>query len=190
MRRAIPCLLVSLLLASCGPKEDYGPTKRVLVNAHTARTGVIHITMRYAQVLEAAASGPDSTEWKWVDLAWFRESEEGLAARRLLSEYSKPVPVDPASRRHGEIEEVSLATAALVNLALEPRGTWESFSREINGARARLDRAVSTLETGTKDFVLIETRTETNKTSFVYAETIAAAKAADSEKPGKPNPAP
>ena len=41
MRRAVPCLLVSLLFVACGPKEDYGPTKRVLVNAHTARTGVI-----------------------------------------------------------------------------------------------------------------------------------------------------
>lgn len=190
MRRAIPCLLVSLLLASCGPKEDHEPTKRVLVNAHTARTGVSHLTMRYAQFLEPATSGPDSTIRGWEDLAGFRASEEGLAARRLLSEYSKPVSVDPASRRHAEIEEVSVATAALVNLALEPRGTWESFSQEIDGARSRLDRAVSTLETGTKDFVLIETRTETNKTSFVYAETIARAKAADSEKPGKKNPAP
>ena len=190
MRRAVPCLLVSLLLASCGPKEDYEPTKRALVNAHTARTGVSHLTMRYAEVLEPAASGPDSTVRGWADLAGFRESAEGLAARRLLSEYAKPISVDPASGRHGEIEEVSQATAALVNLALEPRGTWESFSQEINGARSRLDRAVSALETGTKDFVLIETRTETNKTSFVYAETIARARAADSEKPGKPNPAP
>ena len=77
-----------------------------------------------------------------------------------------------------------------MNLALEPRGTWESFSREIDEARSRLDRAVSALETGTKDFVLIEARTETNKTSFAYAETIARAKAADSEKAGRSNPTP
>jgi hypothetical protein len=181
---------MSLLLASCGPKEDYLPTKRVLVNAHTARTGVIHLTMRYAEVLEAAVSGPDSTVRGWADLAGFRESEEGLAARRLLSEYSKPISVDPANARRGEIEAVSVATAELVNLALEPRGTWESFSQEITGARSRLDRAVSALEAGTKDFVLIETRTETNKTSFAYADTIARAKAADSEKAAKPKPAP
>lgn len=190
MRRAIPFLLLSSLLASCGPRENYEPTKRALVNAHTARSGVIHITMRYAEVLEAAAGGPDSTVWDWADLAGFRESEEGRAARRLLSEYAKPVSVDPASRRRGEIEDVSLATVALVNLALEPRGTWESFSREITGARSRLDRAVSALETGTKDFVLIETRTETNKTSFAYAQEIARAKAADSENAGKAKPAP
>jgi hypothetical protein len=190
MRRAVPCLLVSLLLASCGPKEDYEPTKRALVNAHTARTGVIHITMRYAEVLGAGASGSDSKVLDWADLAGFRKSEEGLAARKLLSEYSKPISVDPGSRRRGEIEEVSLATAALVNLALEPRGTWESFSQEITGARSRLDRAVKALETGTKDFVLIEARTETNKASFAYAETIARAKAADSAQPGKTNPAP
>jgi hypothetical protein len=181
---------MSLLLASCGPKEDFGPTKRVLVNAHTARTGVSHLTMRYSEVLGAAASGADSTVRGWEDLAGFRESEEGLAARRLLSEYSKPISVDPANVRRGEIEAVSVATAELVNLALEPRGTWESFSQEITGARSRLDRAVSALETGTKDFVLIETRTETNKTSFVYADTIATAKAADSEKAAKPSPTP
>jgi hypothetical protein len=181
---------VSLLLAACGPKENYEPTKRVLVNAHTARTGVSHLTMRFAQILEPAGSGPDSTVRGWTDLAGFRESAEGLAAKTLLSEYSKPMSVDPASSRRAEIEEVSLATAALVNLALEPRGTWESFSQEINGARSRLDQAVSALETGTKDFVLIETRTETNKASFAYANTIARAKAADSEKPGKANPAP
>ena len=182
MRRAVPCLLVSLLLVACGPKEDYGPTKRVLVNAHTARTGVIYLAMRYAEILEPAPNGPGSTARSWEDLSGFRESAEGLAARGLLSEYSKPISVDPTSRRRAEIEEVSLATAALVNLALEPRGTWESFSKEIDAARSRLDKAVSALETGTKDFVLIETRTQTNKTSFTYAEAIAAAKAADSEK--------
>ena len=190
MRRAVPSLLVSLLLVACSPKEDYGPTKRALVNAHTARTGVIYLAMRYEEILEPASSGPGSTARSWQDRSGFHETAEGLAARRLLSEYSKPISVDPSSRRRAEIEEVSLATAALVNLALEPRGTWESFSREIDVARARLDRAMSALEAGTKDFVLIETRTETNKTSFAYADTIARAKAADSEKPGKANPAP
>lgn len=190
MRRAVPCLLVSLLFVACGPKEDYGPTKRVLVNAHTARTGVIYLAMRYAEILEPAANGAGSTARSWADLSGFRESAEGTAARTLLSEYSKPISVDPASRRRGEIEEVSLATAALVNLVLEPRGTWESFSREIDVARSRLDRAVSALETGTKDFVLIEARTETNEASHVYAETIARAKAADSEKAGRSNPTP
>ena len=173
---------MSLVLVSCGPKEDYAPTKRALVNAHTARTGVIYLTMRYAEILEPAAGATDATVRDWADLSGFQESAEGLAARRLLAEYSKPISVDPASRRRGEIEEVSLATATLVNLALEPRGTWESFSKEIDAARSRLDKAVSALETGTKDFVLIETRTQTNKTSFTYAEAIAAAKAADSEK--------
>ena len=190
MRSDIPCLLLSLLLVACGPKEDHATTKRVLVNAHTARTGVSHLTMRYAEVLQPAASEPDSTVLGWADLGGFRASAEGLAAKTLLSEYSKPISVDPALPRFPDIVEVSIATAELVNLALEPRGTWESFSLEINRARSRLDRAVSALETGTKDFVLIEARTETNKTSFVYAETIARAKAADSEKPGKKNPAP
>jgi hypothetical protein len=146
--------------------------------------------MRYAEVLGAGAGGSDSTARDWEDLARFRESEEGLAARRLLSEYSKPISVDPAARRRSEIEAVSLATADLVNLALEPRGTWESFSQETTEARSRLDRAMSALETGTKDFVLIETRTETNKTSFAYADAIAKAKAADSDKAGKAKPAP
>lgn len=189
MRRAVPCLLVSLLLVACGPKEDYGPTKRVLVNAHTARTGVIYLAMRYAEILEPASNGPGSTARSWEDLSGFRESAEGLAARGLLSEYSKTISVDPSSRRRAEIEEVSAATTALVSLALEPRGTWESFSREIDVARSRLDRAVSALETGTKDFVLIETRTETNKASFAYAQEIARAKAADSEKSAKAEPA-
>ncbi len=185
MRRAVPCLLVSLLLVACGPKEDYGPTKRALVNAHTARTGVAYLAMRYEEILGPASNESGSTAQSWEDLSGFRESAEGLAARGLLSEYSKPISVDPSSTRRAEIEEVSAATTALVNLALEPRGTWESFSQEIDGARSRLDRAVSALEKGTKDFVLIETRTETNKASFAYAQEIARAKAADSEKSAK-----
>lgn len=182
MRRAVPSLLVSLLLVACSPKEDYGPTKRALVNAHTARTGVIYLAMRYEEILEPASSGPGSTARSWQDLSGFHETAEGLAARRLLSEYSKPISVDPSSRRRAEIEEVSLATAALVNLALEPRGTWESFTDELKRARSRLDRAIAALETGTKGFVLIEARTETNKATSAYAGAITRAKAADAKK--------
>lgn len=182
MRRAVSYVSLTLLLVACGPKEDFEPTKRVLVGAQTARAGVAHLLMRYAEILEPAASGADSTVRGWEDLAGFRESAEGRAARTLLSEYSTPIVVDPASRRRGEIEEVSTATAALVNLALEPRGTWESFSRETTEARSRLDRTISALETGTKGFVLIEARTETNKSTSAFAGAIARAKAADRKK--------
>ncbi len=182
MRNAIQCLLMSSLLLGCGPREDHGPTKRVLVNAQTARAGVSHIAMRYEQILRPADGGPDAAARGWEDLAGFHESAEGTAARTLLSEYAKPIVVDPTSLRRGEVEEVSLATAALVNLALEPRGTWESFTDELKRARSRLDRAMAALETGTKGFVLIEARTETNKATSAYAGAITRAKAADAKK--------
>ncbi len=189
MRTAASGLLLPLLLVACGPTKEQEVTKQVLVSAHTARTGVIHLNMRYAEILEPSASGPGAPARGWDDVAGFRESAEGRASRELLSEYATPISVDPQFRRSGEIEEVSVATAELVKLALGPRGTWESFARETERARSRLDRAVSALEAGTKSFVLIEARTETNRKSSVYAEAIARARAADAPKPEGAAPA-
>lgn len=190
MRRAVPGLLSTLLLVACGPTKEQEVTKQVLVSAHTARTGALHITMRYGEILASAGRAVDAPVTGWEDVAAFRESAEGRVARELLSEYARPVPVDPAFARARDIEAVSVATAELVKLALEPRGTRESFAKEMEASRSRLDRAVSALETGTKSFVLIEARTETNRKSSVYAEAIARARAADASKTGGASPAP
>lgn len=177
MRRTVPGLLLSLLLAACAPKVEDGVTQRVLTDAQTARAAVIHLVTRYGEVLDEAGSRPDSPAGGWEAVAGYLESAEGLAAREFLAQYSKPVPVDPAFERSREIDEVSRVTAELVTLALAPRGTWEGFVQETNGARARLDRAVAALESGTKSFILIGARHETNMKTAAYVETLARARA-------------
>ena len=177
MRRAVSCLLLLLLPAACGPAKDQEVTRHVLVNAQTARDAVSQLTMRYGEILDPARSRPGSPARAWEDVAGFRNSAEGLAARQFLSEYSKPIPVDPAFARSREIEELSRVTAELVSLALEPRGTWESFVQETNEIRSRLDRALSALETGTKSFILVEARTKTEEKAVAYSRMLARAKA-------------
>lgn len=186
MRRAVPVLLLPLLLSGCGPDPGQALTKQVLVSAHTARTGVSHLAMRYAEILEPAGRGPDTAAPGWEAVTGFRASAEARTARTLLSEYAAPVPVDPAWERARDIEEVSVATAELVKLALEPGGTWEGFTKELQVRRTRLDRAVSALEAGTKSHVLIEARTETNQKSSVYADALVRARATDKAGSGGP----
>lgn len=189
MRGVVPVLLLPLLLAGCGPTPEQELTKRVLVDAHTARTGVIHLTSRYAEILEpAAGSGEPSRGWE--ETAAFRASAEGLVARELLSALEKPVAVDPALGRAGDIEGLTVATADLVRLALEPAGSWESWSEEIQRRRSRLDRAIAALEAGTKNHVLIQARTETNRTSAVWAEALVQARAGGAAAGGEATPTP
>jgi hypothetical protein len=177
MRNAASCLLLSLLLAACGPTEDQGPTRQALVNAQTARDAVSQLTLRYGEILNPAGSAPGSPVRGWEGLGEFRKSAEGLASAKYLSEFSKPIPVDPAHTRSKEILELSRATAELVSLALEPRGTWEAFAQEVNGLRSRLDRAQAALETGTKSFVLVEVRTKTEENAMAYSKMLSAARA-------------
>jgi hypothetical protein len=190
MWRAVPVLLLSLLLSSCGPNPGQELTKQVLVSAHTARSGVSHLAMRYEEILEPDGRGPGAPAPGWEEVAVFRASAEARVARELLSGYTTPVPVDPAFERARDIGEVSVATAELVKLALEPSGTWEGFAKELQARRSRLDRAVSALEAGTKSYVLIEARTETNKKSSIYADALARAKATDAAGSGKATSAP
>jgi hypothetical protein len=190
MRTAVPVLLLSLLLAACGPTPDQLLTKQVLVSAHTARTGVIHLTMRYAEILEPAGTDTGTPAAGWEAVAGFRASAEARAARELLSEYAKPVAVDPSWERARDLGEVSVATAELVNLALEPGGTWESWSQKVREARSRLDRAVAALEAGTKSHILIEARTETNRKSSVYADALVRARATEAAGTGGAAPSP
>lgn len=189
MRRAVPVLLLPLLLSACGPTPEQDLTKRVLVDAHTARTGVIHLTSRYAEIL-APATDAGEPDRGWEEVAAFRASAEGLVARELLSAYEQPVAVDPAFPRAGDIEGLTNATAELVKLALEPAGSWESWSAEVERGRSRLDRAIAALEAGTKSHVLIQARTETNRTSAVWAEALVQARAADPAAGGGTAPAP
>lgn len=184
MRRAVPVLLLALLLVGCGPTPEQELTKRVLVDAHTARTGVIHLTARYAEILAPAAGSG------WEEVEAFRTSAEGLVARELLSAYERPVAVDPAFPRASDIEGLTKATADLVRLALEPTGSWESWSEEVERGRSRLDRAIAALEAGTKSHVLIQARTETNRTSAVWAEALVQAKAGGAAAGGGASPTP
>ncbi len=189
MWRAIPVLLLSLLLSACGPKPGQELTKQVLVSAHTARSGVSHLAMRYEEILEPGGRGPGAPAPGWEEVAAFRSSAEARVARELLSAYTTPVPVDPALERARDIGELSVATAELVKLALEPSGTWEGFAKELQVRRSRLDRAMSALEAGTKSHVLIEARTETNKKSSLYADALVRARASGAAGSGEAAPA-
>ena len=177
MRRTVSCLLPLLLLAACGPTEDQGPTRQALVNAQTARDAVSQLNVRYGEFFNPAGSAPGSTARGSEDLAAFRKSAEGLATREFLSAYAKPISVDPAHPRSKEIAELSHVTAELVNLALEPRGTWESYEKETKAIRSRLDKAVTALEVGTRSFVLVEVRTKTEENAMAYSKMISAARA-------------
>ena len=64
-------------------------------------------------------------------------------------------------------------------------GTWESFAKELQVRRSRLDRAISALEAGTKSHVLIEARTETNEKSSLYADALVRARATDAVGSGE-----
>lgn len=174
MRKAGPGLLLSLLLVACSaPTKEDGVTLQVLVNAHAARDAVSHLTMRYGEIHDRAASDTGSPAGGSEEFAEFKGSAEGLAVRAFLSEYSKPVPTEPSFGRGREIGELSLATAELVNLALDPRGTWESFGQEVSGARSRLDRALSALETGVKSHILIQSRTKTEEKAVAFSRMLA-----------------
>lgn len=178
MRRTLPGLLLPLLLVACGgPTKENEVTRQVLVSAHAARDAVSYLTMRYGEVLAPAGADSGSTAGGWESVAGFRGSPEGLAVREFLSEYAKPVPVDPSFRRAREIEDVTRVTAEMVSLALEPQGTWESFGQELGGIRSRLDKAVTTLETGTKSFILIESRTKIEEKAVAFSKMLAQARA-------------
>lgn len=180
MRRAVPVLLLLIPLIACGPtpeeKKEQEATQQVLVNAHVARAAVIHLTMQYEKVVAPSGRPADSPAPAWEDAAAYRGSPEGLAASQFLSAFVKPAPVDASFVRAKDLEEAARATAALAALALEPRGTWDSFAGEMNGLRARLDQAVATLEKGTKNHVLIQIRTETNIRTAVYTDALAKAR--------------
>lgn len=182
MRRALPILVLPLFLVACAPAKDTDVTRQVLANAQIARTAVSDLTMRYGEMLRVAGSSPDAPSGGWEAVAPFRESAEGAAVRQFLSEYSKPVAVDPSFARAREIEELTRATAALVSFALEPRGTWGTFSQEVTSLRSRVDRALSSLEKGTKTFILIEARTKTEEKAMAYSNALAAARAAEARK--------
>lgn len=185
MRRAVPGLLFPLLLVACSaPTKENEATQQVLVNAHAARDAVSQLTQRYGEILDPAAGSPDPSTGDWGTVTAFRESAEGLAVRQFLSEYAQPMTVDPAFARSREIEELSLATVGLVNRALEPGGTWGAFVDEMNGLRSRLDKALSTLETGTKSFILVQARSKTEEKAVAYSRMLAKVRA-EAAGPGK-----
>ena len=89
-----------------------------------------------------------------------------------------------------DIEAVRRATSELVALVLNPAGTREEFSGQVADAQARLFNAVSALEKGTKNHILIQTRSESNIRMAEYTEILASSKAAGNGSPAEPTPAP
>jgi hypothetical protein len=180
MRRAVPGLLLSVLLTGCS--GDWTPeqklTKQSLVNAHMVRGAVSYQVNRYSEVLRAAATAPDPAKQSGENLAAYFASEEGKVVSTLLNGVLKPAPADPSMARAKDLDEVNGATAALAGLALQPRGAWDDWTRKIEGAQSRLYRATEALEKGTKSYVLIDVRQEANIKTAEFTATLGKARAA------------
>ena len=192
MPRAVIGLLAALAVGACdgGPTPEQLATRAALVDAHVARAAASHLASRYDEALAAQAPAEDGTAPSWEAAAAYRASAEGLAAVTYLAELGKPVPVDPSFLRAGDIEAVRRATSELVALVLNPAGTREEFSGQVADAQARLFNAVSALEKGTKNHILIQTRSESNIRMAEYTEILASSKAAGNGSPAEPTPAP
>lgn len=182
MRRALPCLLLSLLVVACGKPEDPGPTREALANAGTALDVVGHLTLRYGEILVPPGSAPGTPAKGWDEATDFLESPEGVATTEFLGRFAVQSPVAKDYPRYREVEDLSRLTVEMVKLALEPRGTWESFEQEMKAARARVEAARAALEKGTKDLVLVEVRTRNEEEAKAFSEALAKARASEPAK--------
>ena len=180
MRRAVIGLLAALFAGACGggPTPEQLATKAALVDAHVARAAASHLTSRYDEPLAGQPPAEEGAAPSWEAAAAYRASAEGLAAVTYLSELGKPVSVDPSFPRAGDIQAVRRATTELVTIVLQPAGTREEFAARVSDAQARLFSAVSALEKGTKNHILIETRSESNIRMAEYTEILAGSRAA------------
>ena len=180
MRRAVIGLLAALFAGACGggPTPEQLATKAALVDAHVARAAASHLTSRYDEALAGQPPAEEGAAPSWEAAAAYRASAEGLAAVTYLSELGKPVSVDPTFPRAGDIQAVRRATTELVTIVLQPAGTREEFAARVSDAQARLFSAVSALEKGTKNHILIETRSESNIRMAEYTEILAGSRAA------------
>jgi hypothetical protein len=184
MRRLLITFCISTLLVGCG-KEEREKTREVLASAYTVRETVADLDGRYARAFQSTGT-PEWIEKSasgWEGVIAFRESAEGVEVKKLLTPYARPLPINAGYRRAADIRELSLVSAELVALALEPRGTWISFGEEMNSIRTRFDRALLALESGTKDYILIEAKAEAQRRIRAYADALVTAVAkADEEK--------
>ena len=180
MRRAVIGLLAALFAGACGggPTPEQLATKAALVDAHVARAAASHLASRYDEAAAVQPPAEEGTAPSWEAAAAYRASAEGLAAVTYLSELGKPVSVDPTFPRAGDIQAVRRATTELVTIVLQPAGTREEFAARVSDAQARLFSAVSALEKGTKNHILIETRSESNIRMAEYTEILAGSRAA------------
>lgn len=180
MRRTIPVLSFALLLGGCDPvwTPEQQLTKQVLVNARMVHAAASYQVERYSDVLKAAATAPDPAKQSAANLAAYFASQESKVVAKLLDGVLRPAKADPSFKRAREIDEVTAATAALAALALRPQGTWEGWTRQVDGARSRLERATEALEAGTKGYVMIDVRQEANIRTNDFTATLGKARAA------------
>ena len=187
MRRSIPVLLLAVLLVGCDavwtPEQQL--TKKVLVDAQMVRAAAAYQVERYSDVLKAAATAPDPAKQSGENLAAYFASAESQVIGKLLAGVMKPAPSDPSFKRSKEIDEVTGATAALAALAMRPQGTWDGWTRQVDGARSRLDRAAAALEAGQKSYVMIDVRQEANIKTSEFTAGLGKARAA-AEAPKTP----
>lgn len=184
MRRAVPGLLISVLLAACGgvwtPEQQL--TKQLLVNAQMVRGAVSYQAQRYEEVLRAAATAADPGKQASANLQAYYQSGEGRVVYDLLNGVLNPPPADASFPRAKDIDELAGATAALAVVALRPEGEWADWMGKVNAARSRLDAAIAALEKGTKGYVLIDVRQVSNIKTAEFTASLAKARAEDEAK--------
>lgn len=177
-------LLLSALLAGCGGRERE-TAQSTLTSAYVARATVAALEARYTEAFDGSGvpSWIESKPKGWDGVVAYRDSAEGFAYRQALTPYARPAQVDAGLGHAAELREMALVTAELVNLALEPRGTWISFGQEMNGIRTRFDRALLALETATDPDVVVYAKRDAKLKGTAIAETVAASVAkADEEE--------
>lgn len=183
MKKLTRVLLLSALLAGCGGRERE-TSQAVLTSAYVTRTTVAALEARYSQAFD----GFDTPLWieskpkGWEGVIAYRESAEGFAYRQALTPYARPAQLEDGFRHAAELREMSLVTAELVNLVLEPRGSWISFGQEMNGIRTRFDRALLALETVADRDAVVYAKRDAKWKGATISEAIATAVAKADEE--------
>lgn len=145
-------LAAATALTSCG-KAERELTTSVLATAQAVDGAVAVLEGGDARAFSLLNEG-------WSGVQAYRRGPEGRTVEAFLEQYRRPVAVSDGYRRTAEIRELSLVTAELASLALEPRGTWISYGQEMNSLRTRFKRALLALETGAKEEVLASAKSE------------------------------
>jgi len=145
--------LIALVTCSmaCG-KAERELTSTVLTNAYSVDGAASTLTGGYSSAFAEQYGGG------WDGVRKYSLGPEGRTAAAFLEQYRKPTVVPNGPKRATELRELSIVTAELASLALDPRGTWISYAEELNAMQTRFKRALLVVEMGSRETVLAEAK--------------------------------